>query len=126
VNEPRMVEVRRKVLKENDLLARLLRERFESARVQVISLVSSPGSGKATLLERLLTDLGREYHVAIVTKLDLADAAGFDMEALTRNIQGVRPGMPILKVSTKAGHGMEVLEQFLVSRRAEVEAARAV
>ena len=64
--------------------------------------------------------------MAIVTKLDLADAAGFDLEALSRNIQGVRPGMPILKVSTKTGHGMEELEQFLVSRGAEVEAARAV
>lgn len=226
MNEPRMVEVRRKVLKENDLLARRLRERFERARVQVISLVSSPGSGKTTLLERLLADLGREYHVAalvgdlatendaarlarsgapvkqittgtvchldaqmvekalagwaldnfdflfienvgnlvcpssfdlgenlrlvlvsttegedkplkyptifntadvaVVTKLDLADAAGFDLEVLTRNIQGVRPGMPILKVSTKAGHGTEELEQFLVSRRAQVGAARAV
>src|SRR5690349_3137075 len=64
VNEPRMVEVRRKVLRENDLLARRLRERFQRAGVQVISLVSSPGSGKTALLERLLTDLGRVYQVA--------------------------------------------------------------
>src|SRR5579872_3460728 len=64
VNEPRMVEVRRKVLKENDLLACELRTRFLGAGVQVISLVSSPGSGKTTLLERLLANLRREYKVA--------------------------------------------------------------
>jgi hydrogenase nickel incorporation protein HypB len=59
-----MVEVRRKVLKENDLLARRLRDRFQSAGTRVISLVSSPGSGKTTLLERLLTDLRQDNRVA--------------------------------------------------------------
>jgi hydrogenase nickel incorporation protein HypB len=62
--EPRLVEVRRKVLKENDLLARDLRERFRRAGVRVISLVSSPGAGKTTFLERLLTDLQPRYPVA--------------------------------------------------------------
>ena len=64
MNEPRILEVRRKVLKENDLLARSLRERFRRAGVQVISLVSSPGAGKTTLLERLLSDLRSRYGVA--------------------------------------------------------------
>ena len=64
--------------------------------------------------------------VAIVTKLDLADAVGFDLQALTRNIHGVRPGMPILKVSTRAGQGIEELGHFLISHRADLEAARAV
>jgi Ni2+-binding GTPase involved in maturation of urease and hydrogenase len=64
--------------------------------------------------------------VAIVTKLDLSEVAGFDLEALTRNIQGVRPGMPILTVSTRTGHGVENLEQFLVSRRVEMEATHAL
>jgi hydrogenase nickel incorporation protein HypB len=59
-----MLELRRKVLKENDMLARRLRDRFQSAGTRVISLVSSPGSGKTTLLERVLTDLPRQYRVA--------------------------------------------------------------
>jgi hydrogenase nickel incorporation protein HypB len=59
-----MVEVRRKILKENDLRARLLRDRFQNTGTRVISLVSSPGSGKTALLERLLTDLRREHRVA--------------------------------------------------------------
>ena len=54
MNTPRLVEVRQSVLKQNDVLARSLRQRFEAAGVYVISLVSSPGAGKTTLLEQTL------------------------------------------------------------------------
>ena len=218
-----MVEVRRKVLKENDLLARRLRDRFQRAGTRVISLVSSPGSGKTTLLERLLTDLRQDNRVAalvgdlatendaarlarsgaavkqittgtvchldagmveralsdwpleeldylfienvgnlvcpssfdlgedlrlvlisttegedkplkyptifntadvaVITKLDMAEAAGIDMDLLVQNIHGVRPGMPILKVSARSGRGISELEQFLTSTRADLKAA---
>ena len=60
---PRLVQVREKVLKQNDLLARRLRERFHDAGVCVVSLVSSPGSGKTLLLEKTLAALGREARV---------------------------------------------------------------
>ncbi|MCA1593376.1 MAG: hydrogenase nickel incorporation protein HypB [Acidobacteria bacterium] len=62
--QPRLVEVRQNVLKQNDLLARSLRERFREAGVRVVSLVSSPGSGKTALLEKMLTLLQSQYHVA--------------------------------------------------------------
>jgi hydrogenase nickel incorporation protein HypB len=214
VNQPRMVEVRRKVLKENDIVARRLRERFQLAAVKVISLVSSPGSGKTTLLERVLTDFNRQCRVAalvgdlatendaarlarsgapvkqittgtvchldatmvekalqdwtlddldilfienvgnlvcpasfdlgeslrivlvattegedkplkyptifntadlaVVTKLDLADAVAFDLHALARNIHAVRPGMPISSVSARTGLGIPELERALL------------
>ena len=42
----RLVEVRQKVLKQNDVVARAMRQRFHDAGVYVVSLVSSPGSGK--------------------------------------------------------------------------------
>ena len=61
---PRLVEVRQNVLKRNDLLARALRERFQKAGVCVISLVSSPGSGKTMFLEKILSLLGERYAVA--------------------------------------------------------------
>ncbi len=215
--------MRRKVLKENDLLAGRLRERFQNAGTRVISLVSSPGSGKTTLLERLLTDLRREHRVAalvgdlatendaarlarsgapvkqittgtvchldaamveralcdwpleeldylfienvgnlvcpssfdlgedlrlvlvsttegedkplkyptifntadvaIITKMDMAEAAGIDMDLLLRNIHGVRPGMPILKVSSRSGQGIGDLEQFLTAARDEARSS---
>jgi hydrogenase nickel incorporation protein HypB len=44
--QPRLVEVRKSVLKQNDIVARELRRRFQNAGVFVVSLVSSPGSGR--------------------------------------------------------------------------------
>jgi hydrogenase nickel incorporation protein HypB len=60
----RIIEVRRNVLKQNDMIARALRERFRGAGVFVVSLVSSPGSGKTTFLEKTLTLLQPKYRVA--------------------------------------------------------------
>lgn len=215
--EPRLVEVRKNVLKQNDVIARALRERFRQAGVLVVSLVSSPGSGKTAFLEKTLTvlhdryrvaalvgdlatendaarlarsqapvkqiitgtvchleaamvqnalegwdlnhldflfienvgnlvcpssyDLGEDLRVvllsvtegedkplkyptifnsadvAIITKSDLAAAVEFDEPAATRNIQAVRPGMAIFKLSAKTGDGMADYVQFLEGRR---------
>lgn len=64
MSEPRLVEVRRNVLKQNDVIARALRDQFRAAGVFVVSLVSSPGSGKTTFLEKILTLLQPRYRVA--------------------------------------------------------------
>jgi hydrogenase nickel incorporation protein HypB len=209
----RMVEVRAKVLKQNDLLARALRERFQASGVCVVGLVSSPGSGKTAFLEKLLAGLAAEFRVAalvgdlatendaarlrratpevrqittgtichldaqmieralegwhldrldflfienvgnlvcpssydlgeelrfvllsategedkplkyptifnssdaaIITKMDMAEAAEFDLAAARRNIESVRPGMQIFEVSSKTGAGMSEVFGFL-------------
>lgn len=62
--QPRLVEIRRNVLKRNDVIARELRERFRTAGVFVVSLVSSPGSGKTMFLERTLSLLRTHHRVA--------------------------------------------------------------
>ena len=62
--QTRLVEVRQNVLKQNDVLARALRERFQKAGVFVVSMVSSPGAGKTALLEKTLTMLREKYRVA--------------------------------------------------------------
>ncbi len=54
---PRILEVRKGILKKNDELAAGLRERFRSAGVFVVNLVSGPGAGKTLLLERTLATL---------------------------------------------------------------------
>ena len=214
----RIVEVRAKVLKQNDLLAHDLRKRFRRNGTFVVSLVSSPGSGKTAFLEKLLSslapdfrvaalvgdlatendaarlqratpnvrqittgtichldaqmvenalevwrgrkfdllfienvgnlvcpssyDLGEELRfvllsategedkplkyptifnssdVAIITKIDLAQAAEFDLTAARRNIESVRPGMHIFEVSAKTGLGMNKVLGFLKSQLA--------
>jgi hydrogenase nickel incorporation protein HypB len=215
--EPRMVEVRKNVLKQNDVIARALRERFRDEGILAVSLVSSPGSGKTTLLERTLTllrphyrvatlvgdlatendaqrlarsgapvkqittgtlchleanmiqkaldgwdvgkldflfvenvgnlvcpssyDLGEDLRlvllsvtegedkplkyptifnsadIAVITKMDLAAAVDFNEQTLDRNIQAVRPGMQILKLSAKTGQGMQELLDYLQKLR---------
>ncbi|MFY9826037.1 MAG: hydrogenase nickel incorporation protein HypB [Thermoanaerobaculia bacterium] len=45
--------------------------------------------------------------LAILTKMDLAGAVGFDREEAYRNIQEVRPGLEVLETSARSGLGME-------------------
>jgi hydrogenase nickel incorporation protein HypB len=216
--EPRLIEVRKNVLKQNDVVARALRDRFRAAGVFVVSLVSSPGSGKTAFLEKTLTLLRPKYRVAalvgdlatendaarlarsqapvkqittgtlchleaamvqnalegwdlnqmdilfienvgnlvcpssydlgedlrlvlisvtegedkplkyptifnsadlaVVTKMDLAQAVEFNWDTAFANVQAVRPGMPVLKLSAKTGEGMEEYLQFLAARQA--------
>jgi len=61
---PRLLEIRQNVLKRNDVVARELREQFRAAGVFVVSLVSSPGSGKTMFLEKTLCLLRQRYRVA--------------------------------------------------------------
>jgi len=219
MSEPRLVEVRRNVLKQNDIIARALRERFREAGVFVVSLVSSPGAGKTMFLEKTLTQLQPRYRVAalvgdlatendamrlarsnapvkqittgtlchleaamienaladwdlheldflfienvgnlvcpssydlgeslrlvlmsvtegedkplkyptifnsadvaIVSKIDLADAVEFDWETARKSIQSVRPRMQVFWLSAKTGKGMEEYLDFLDQQLAQ-------
>lgn len=85
--EPRLVEVRKNVLKQNDLVARALRNRFRAAGVFVVSLVSSPGSGKTAFLEKTLTLLRPRYRVAALVG-DLATEN--DAARLARSLAPVK------------------------------------
>jgi hydrogenase nickel incorporation protein HypB len=53
--------------------------------------------------------------VALITKMDLATAADFDLEAARKSIQSVRPGMQILEISSKTGQGMEIVAEMIES-----------
>jgi hydrogenase nickel incorporation protein HypB len=168
----RIIEVRAKVMKQNDLLAHALRDRFAASDVTVVGLVSSPGSGKTAFLEKLLGGLARDFRVAalvgdlatendaarlkratpnvrqittgtegedkplkyptifnssdvaIITKMDMAEAAEFDVAGARRNIESARPGMQILEVSAKTGSGMQNVFQLLRERLAHSREAR--
>jgi hydrogenase nickel incorporation protein HypB len=89
--EPRLLEVRKNVLKQNDIIARALREQFRSQHMFVVSLVSSPGTGKTTFLERTLSLLQPQFRVAALVG-DLAtdnDAARL-----------ARSGAPVKQITT--------------------------
>jgi hydrogenase nickel incorporation protein HypB len=64
--------------------------------------------------------------VAVVTKVDLASAVEFSWETAYNDIQSVRPGMPVFKVSAKTGQGMEEHLQFLGASLTELRQSAAV
>ena len=51
--------------------------------------------------------------LAVITKIDLAEAVEFDCAAARSNIQSVRPGIPMLEVSSKTNQGMDEWIAFL-------------
>jgi len=64
--------------------------------------------------------------VAVVTKTDLADAVEFNWDAAYGNIQAVRPGMQVFRLSSKTGEGMEDYLQFLSARLAKLRSTVSV
>lgn len=63
----RRIDVREKVMARNDELAEEVRGRLAAHRVPALNLVSSPGSGKTSLLEQTLDALGSRIRMAVVT-----------------------------------------------------------
>lgn len=53
----KVLDVEKDILQENNLLAARNRGYFDAKNILALNLVSSPGSGKTSLLERTLTDL---------------------------------------------------------------------
>ena len=61
------VPLERKVLSENNRIAADLRARFAEHNILCLNLISSPGSGKTSLLERTLESFNRRDRVALLT-----------------------------------------------------------
>ena len=61
------VEVGQKVLNENARIAAELRQRFHESGTLCLNLISSPGSGKTSLLEQTLSRLPKSAKVALLT-----------------------------------------------------------
>ena len=64
--EKSIVEVEKDILYQNKLLAERNRGYFDAKNIFCINLVSSPGSGKTTILERTLTDLKGEISFSVI------------------------------------------------------------
>ena len=101
----RIVELRRGILKKNDELAAGLRSRFTSSGVLVLNLVSSPGTGKTTLLERTLRELrARGSRVAALVG---------DLETDNDARRLASSGAPVRQINT---HGICHLDAEMVGK----------
>jgi hydrogenase nickel incorporation protein HypB len=214
--EARTLQVREAILSKNDRLAEQNRGYFRAKGILALNLLSSPGSGKTTLIERTLKELGPEGRAAVIvgdlatdndatriratgapavqittgsachldaamvakaaaqlhleglrlliienvgnlvcpaaydlgedlrivllsttegedkpvkypvifksaqavllTKMDLAEAAGFEREKAVANIRGVAPQAALLELSARTGQGLDKWLEFLRGR----------
>ncbi|WP_432138103.1 MULTISPECIES: hydrogenase nickel incorporation protein HypB [unclassified Streptomyces] len=56
-------------------------------------------------------------HLVVVTKTDLAVAAGFDEDGFAGNVERVNPGVPVVRTSARTGEGVDaLLERVLAAR----------
>jgi hydrogenase nickel incorporation protein HypB len=60
------IKIEKKVLSENDKIAAEIRERLKQKDIVSLNFVSSPGSGKTSLLEKTIARLGREIEIGLI------------------------------------------------------------
>lgn len=60
------IKLEKKILSRNDRLAADIRELFRSGGIAVMNMVSSPGSGKTSLLEKTLAGLAENMKIAVI------------------------------------------------------------
>jgi hydrogenase nickel incorporation protein HypB len=62
--------------------------------------------------------------LAVITKLDLAEACETDMQAMRDNLQAIRPGIRVFETSARTGAGLDEWIAFLVEQRDQRRAAQ--
>ena len=85
------VALEKKVLSENDRIAGELRERFRRHGVLCLNLISSPGAGKTSLLERTLEGFPKGERVAVLTG---------DIQTDNDAVRLARSGFPVRQITT--------------------------
>ena len=89
-----IITVERKVLEKNDEIARRNRAMFSERKLFVINLVSSPGSGKTSILERTLEYFNKRVKVAVIEGDVQTD---FDAQRIARY------DAPVVQIVTNGG-----------------------
>ncbi len=110
-HEKKLIDVEKDVLYQNNLLAEKNRGYFEAKNILALNLVSSPGSGKTSLLEKTLVDLKNELLFAViegdqqttndadrihatgtkVTQINTGKGCHLDSHMILHALQGMKP-----------------------------------
>jgi hydrogenase nickel incorporation protein HypB len=93
-----IITIERKVLDKNDEIARQNRELFRRHNLFVINVVSSPGSGKTSILEKTLEYLRGKIRIAVIEGDVQTD---FDAQRVARF------GIPTIQIVTNGGCHLE-------------------
>ena len=81
------------VLEANEKLSARLKEHFARHGILTLNIISSPGAGKTSLLERTLADLSPEFRMAVIegdlqTDNDAQRVAATGAQAVQINTEG--------------------------------------
>ncbi|MFW5487857.1 MAG: hydrogenase nickel incorporation protein HypB [Desulfovibrio sp.] len=87
------IPVVRNILEANDRISKQLKKIFDEKGILALNLMSSPGAGKTSLLERTLTDLAGEFKMAVIegdlqTDNDAQRVAATGAQAVQINTEG--------------------------------------
>jgi len=93
-----VITIERKVLEKNDEIACQNRDMFSERGLFVINVVSSPGSGKTSLLERTLEQLKEKIKIAVIEGDVQTD---FDAKRVERY------NVPVVQIVTNGGCHLE-------------------
>jgi hydrogenase nickel incorporation protein HypB len=93
-----VITIERKVLQKNDEIATQNRELFTKKRLFVINVVSSPGSGKTSILERTLEHIKGKIKIAVIEGDVQTD---FDAKRVERY------KVPVVQIVTNGGCHLE-------------------
>ncbi len=88
------ISVVKQVLDANDRIAASNRGLFDEKGIYVINLMSSPGAGKTTLVERTIEGLKDKYKLAVIEG-DIQDT--YDAERVAKL------GIPVVQINTLGG-----------------------
>lgn len=89
-----MVKIEQDILGKNDQYAAANRQRFAEQAIFTLNLVSSPGSGKTTVLTRTLQDLNGEIPLAVIE----------GDQQTSRDAERIRAtGAPAIQINTGKG-----------------------
>jgi hydrogenase nickel incorporation protein HypB len=90
----RRISVEQDVMSQNNILAERNRGYFEAKGIMVFNLVSSPGSGKTSLLERTIKDLKKELSFYVIEG---------DQQTMNDANRIHKTGVPVVQINTGEG-----------------------
>ena len=93
-----IITIERKVLEKNDEIASRNRALFKQHGILALNLVSSPGAGKTSIIERTLERLGKDLKVAVVEGDVQTD---YDAQRVARY------HVPVVQIVTNGGCHLE-------------------
>jgi hydrogenase nickel incorporation protein HypB len=93
-----VITIERKVLEKNDEIARQNRALCQQRGIFVLNVVSSPGAGKTSILERTLEELGESLKVSVIEGDVQTD---FDAQRVARY------KVPVVQIVTNGGCHLE-------------------